>query len=228
MPEHDASPRPLHDGSSTPASPGAPADPGAINAPGTGDPGLPRTRRRWVLAALAALAVALFTVPLLQGPDSTPGATDAAVSTASGPACAAGEGKANLDFTLKDMSGADVPLSKYKGKVVLLNFWATWCGPCKVEIPEFVEVYNEHRDQGFEILGVLTQDDAPADELRAFASSLGINYPVLRGTEAFEEANGPIYALPTTFVIDRHGTICTKHMGMMPKAMVEQEIKGLL
>src|SRR5687767_11794046 len=120
-------------------------------------------RKRWIAAAAAALGVALFAVPLLRGPDAHRSATGGApvagnTTSGSGPACAA-KGAANLNFTLKDPNGADVKLTDYKGKVVLLNFWATWCGPCKMEIPEFVEAYARYRDQGFVILGVLSEDN---------------------------------------------------------------------
>ena len=202
-------------------------------APGGGfrDDEPPRSRTRWVVAAVAALAVALFAVPLLRGPDDHAGGMgheeETAVAGREG-TCAASRGKANLDFTLTDMSGAPVRLADYRGRVILLNFWATWCGPCKVEIPDFVEVYNEYRDQGLVILGVLNLDDPSNDQLRAFATEYQMNYPVFRAHDDFAEANGPVWGLPTTLVIDREGTICSKHMGLVTKETVEREIKRLL
>jgi cytochrome c biogenesis protein CcmG/thiol:disulfide interchange protein DsbE len=202
--------------------------------PPGGDPhdgdGPPRSRKRWVLAAMAALAVALFAVPLLRGPG--PQLQGSAGSSGALPpgtaACTASEGAANFDFKMKDMNGAEVNLADYKGKVVLLNFWATWCAPCRVEIPEFVEVYDHYRDQGFEILGVLAQDEPSQEDFRSFASQFKMNYPLLRANEEFENAHGPIWALPTTYIIDRHGSICSKHMGPVTKDTVEREIKALL
>ena len=97
---------------------------------------------------------------------------------------------ANFDFTLKDAGGATVKLSDYKGKVVLLNFWATWCGPCKMEIPEFVEAYSKYRDRGFVILGVLSEDDPPQKDLQAFMSEFKMNYPVMRQHAELEESFG--------------------------------------
>ena len=181
------------------------------------------SRKRWIAAAAAALGVALFAVPLLRGPEDHP----ADVTSGSGPSCAA-KAAANLNFTLKDANGAEVKLADYKGKVVLLNFWATWCGPCKLEIPEFVEAYARYRDQGFVILGVLNQDDPSREDLKTFMTEFKMNYPVFREHQALADANGELWALPTSFMIDRKGSICSKHMGAMSKEMLDREIKGLL
>lgn len=135
---------------------------------------------------------------------------------------------APLHFTLKDMHGADVALASYKGKVIVLNFWATWCGPCKLEIPEFVEAYARYRDQGFVILGVLSEDNPSPEELKTFMTEFKMNYPIFREHPPLAEANGELWALPTSFMIDRKGSICSKHMGAMSKEMLDREIKGLL
>jgi thiol-disulfide isomerase/thioredoxin len=184
-------------------------------------------RRRWIAAAAAALGVALFAVPFIQGPgpqslvrtDADPG---------SGQACSENEGPARFDFTLKDMNGDDVRLSDYRGKVILLNFWATWCGPCKLEIPELIEAYDEYRDRGLVILGVLSQDEPSSEDLQAFARGYGMNYPIFRENVELDEAYGPLFGIPMSFIIDRHGSICTKHLGPVSKKMLEREIKGLL
>lgn len=216
-------PTPDHSHPATPdASPGASVPAASESADG----GAPPSRKRWIAAALGALALALFAVPFLRGP----GASDSAGGAVAGDdgLCATDRGTANLDFTLTSMEGEEVRLSDYRGKVILLNFWATWCGPCKIEIPDFVEVYEEYRDQGLEILGVLSLDDPSPEGLRAFATEYKMNYPVFRASDEFEAANGPIWGLPTTFLIDRQGTICRKHMGAVSKETVEREIKGLL
>ena len=220
-------------GGPRPIDPAAADPPVADSATPPEEPSLPG-RRRWILAAVAALGVALFAVPFIEGPDehTVEHATAAAGTTAVGPrlpnSCPASRGRANLDFTLSDLEGRSVQLADYKGKVILLNFWATWCGPCKVEIPEFVQAYTEHRDRGFVILGVLTDDQAPQEELRAFVEEHRMNYPVLREDEAFRDAFGPLFGLPTSFIIDRHGSICSKHLGAVSKDTLEQELQGLL
>lgn len=206
----------------------APASP----SPGTATPdgeGASFGRQRWVLAAAGALGVALFAVPLLRGPSTSPDAgrgASASSAAAGAGTCSASQGNARYDFTLKDMNGGSVRLADYKGKVVLLNFWATWCGPCRSEIPELVRLVQDHKDEGFEVIGV-SIDDTP-EQLRAFAQEMKMNYPSLLMLEELDNAFGPMWALPTTFIIDRHGSICLKHMGPVTREMVEHEIKGLL
>ena len=135
---------------------------------------------------------------------------------------------ANVSFTLQDMNGRSVRLSDYRGKVLLVDFWATWCGPCKVEIPGFVELYGKYRTQGFEIVGMLVEDEIA--KARPFAQQFKMNYPVLdtASREDVQEAYGPLWGLPTAFLIGRDGRICRKHSGFTPKEEFEREIKVLL
>ena len=190
-------------------------------------------RNRWIVAGAAALAVALFAVPMLIGNVGRFEVASSASSDGEGGGAGGGcprkpEGQAKLNFTLKDMHGKNVRLADYKGKVILLNFWATWCGPCKTEIPAFVELYDQYKDQGFVVLGVST-DDEP-EMLREYAASMKMNYPVLVGRDKEEilDAWGPIYAIPTTFFVGRDGSVCGKHMGPAEKEDFEREIKALL
>jgi peroxiredoxin len=183
-------------------------------------------KSRWIIAAAAALALGLLTLPLFRSQSG--GKPILPTSVANGPAregCDA-QGTASFDFVLKDQRNVPVKMADYKGKVVLLNFWATWCGPCKVEIPEFVELYDQYKDKGLVIVGV-SVDDSP-EQLQAFMKEYKMNYPVLQMTPAVETAYGPFYGYPTTFFIARDGSICIKHLGPATKEQFEKEIKALL
>jgi thiol-disulfide isomerase/thioredoxin len=117
-------------------------------------------------------------------------------------------------------------MADYKGKVVIVNFWATWCGPCKIEIPDFVKLYSEYKDKGLVIVGI-SIDDSP-EQLQSFMQEFKMNYPVLQMTPEIESAWGPFYGYPTSFVVARDGSICTKHLGPATKETFEREIKALL
>jgi thiol-disulfide isomerase/thioredoxin len=145
-----------------------------------------------------------------------------------GGACLANAKPANLDFTMKDLQGKDVSLASYKGKVILLNFWATWCGPCKAEIPGFVELQNQYGKDGLVVVGYSVDDEAP--KAQAFVNEYKMNYPVLLGLgrEDVQDAYGPIWGIPASFIISREGKVCQKHLGIAPKAVFEKEIKALL
>lgn len=131
------------------------------------------------------------------------------------------------DFTLETLDGKKVTLSEFKGKAVLVNFWATWCGPCKIETPWLVELQKEYADQGLQIVGV-AMDDSGKDEIARFAKDMGMNYPVLLGKEAVGEAYGGIPALPESFFVGRDGKIVYKIMGIEGKAEIEEAIKKAL
>ena len=137
------------------------------------------------------------------------------------------ERKAAPEFSLKDGDGKMVRLSDYKGKVVLLDFWATWCGPCKIEIPWFVEMQRKNKDRGFEVLGV-AMDDEGWEAVKPFASQMGINYRLIIGNDQTATAYGGVDALPTTFLIDRTGKIAATHVGLSSKKDFENGIEELL
>jgi len=134
---------------------------------------------------------------------------------------------AQLDFTLKDMHGVDVHLASFKGKVILLNFWATWCGPCRAEIPSLVELQEQYKDD-LVVLGLSVDDTA--EKLLPYAAEFKMNYPVLvgNGREDVQEAFGPLFGIPVSVIIGRDGVIAKKHSGIATKEQIEREIKTLL
>lgn len=183
-------------------------------------------KRRWIVAGLAALALALLTLPAI--PRFTVEWFSLSGEASAAAACEADAKPAPMDFTLKDMDGNDVDLTSFGGKIILLNFWATWCGPCKIEIPGFIELQDEYKNEGFVVLG-LSVDDTP-DQIKPFAEEFAVNYPMLVGLEQdeFQEAWGPVWGLPMSFWIDRDGTWCKTHMGIGTKDEFEADLKSLL
>jgi thiol-disulfide isomerase/thioredoxin len=130
------------------------------------------------------------------------------------------------DFTLPQLSGPPLKLSDYHGKIVLLDFWATWCEPCRAEIPHFVELQNKYGNQGLQIIGV-SMDDSP-DPVPAFYKQFKMNYPVVMGNAQIGEQYGGILGLPIAFLLDRQGQIRFKHMGATDASVFEKEITNLL
>jgi peroxiredoxin len=174
---------------------------------------------RWTAAALSALGLALLTLDL---PEPWHDSASAAGI------CDASAKPAPLNFTLKDVHNRDVKLSDFKGKVLVIDFWATWCGPCKLEIPGFVNLQAKYGSQGLQMVGI-SVDDKP-EQLKPFVAEFKMNYPVLQGLDHDEvqDAFGPIWGIPVTVVIGRDGNICRKHPGMTSREAIEREIKSLL
>src|SRR6478672_10019416 len=139
---------------------------------------------RWTIATVGALALALLTLPADPWPslDQLASATGLGGGAAGAASCPANAKPANLNFTLKDLNNKDVKLSAFKGKVILLDFWATWCGPCKIEIPWFIEFQRKYKDQGFTVLGV-SMDEGGWSEVRPFLDQMKMNYPILLGND---------------------------------------------
>jgi thiol-disulfide isomerase/thioredoxin len=131
------------------------------------------------------------------------------------------------DFTLESLNGQQVSLSDLRGKAVLLNFWATWCVPCKIETPWLVELQNQYGSQGLQVIGV-AMDDSGKDDIAKFAQDMGVNYPVLLGKEAVGDAYGGVAFLPQSFFIGRDGKIVDKIIGLKGKGEIEDSIKKAL
>lgn len=127
------------------------------------------------------------------------------------------------DFTLEDIEGNVVSLSDYKGKVVFVNFWATWCPPCRAEIPHFIELIEQYGED-FVVLGV-DLDSRDFSKVPAFVEKQGMNYPVLYDTKGVSNLYGGIQSIPTTFVVNRNGKIVEQIIGSRPKADFENLIK---
>ena len=192
-----------------------------------------------IAVAVTAVALLAIAIPFVWQPhvDAEPAATTrgerlrrraASHDGDDTAACMANPKPANFDFTMKDVDGKEVSLSAYKGKVVLLNFWATWCGPCKAEIPGFVRLQEKYRDQGLVIVGYSVDDTA--EKAKAYAAQYKMNYPILlgEGREDVQDAYGPIWGIPASFIISKDGKVCRKHMGIAPEAVFEKEVVALL
>jgi peroxiredoxin len=166
-------------------------------------------KRTLLILAVAALAVAWLIVrssPVHRG--------------------AIGDQRPAPEFALTDLSGAKLSLSGYRGKVVLLDFWATWCEPCKTEIPHFIEMQNRYGTQGFQVIGISMDDDE--QPVRNFQKQFKMNYPVAVGNADLATQYGGVLGLPITFLIDREGRIVARHIGETSPTVFEAETQKLL
>ncbi len=176
-----------------------------------------------VLVVVAAVSLMIWTgVRFSQKP-----------STSTLPTTGPNVGSYAPDFELQTLDGRTVKLSDLRGKAVVVNFWATWCQPCKLEMPWFEELYQQYRSQGLEILGINTDDyvstkDSVRDEVAKFAQDLGVTYAILRGKESVIDSYGGAQFLPITFYVDRQGKIIGNVTGIKGKAEIEEIIKKAL
>jgi cytochrome c biogenesis protein CcmG/thiol:disulfide interchange protein DsbE len=178
---------------------------------------------RKAVAAVVAAGLMVAVVIVVLGRRSLPAPDAPSQAT-----CSVDAKRADFSFTLKNLDGNPVRLADYRGKVLLLDFWATWCGPCKVEIPAFVDLYDKYRSRGFEVVGVVVMDIF--DRAGPFAKEWKMNYAVLDGIdqeEALDQAYGPLVGLPTSFLIARDGRICHKHLGLPASASDPEKVKDI-
>jgi peroxiredoxin len=129
-------------------------------------------------------------------------------------------------FALKDVDGKALDLADYRGKVVLLDYWATWCVPCRSEIPHFVDFQDKYVSQGFQVMGI-SMDDGP-QPVQEFYKQFKMNYPVAMGTTQLAESYGGILGLPVTFLIGRDGKIAAKYVGLTETSVIQQKLESLL
>ncbi len=171
--------------------------------------------------APAGLAAAAVLALVLAGCSKTPSApADAAMKSDQ-------DRKPAPSFSLKDADGKPVTLADYKGKVVLVNFWATWCGPCEVEIPWFIEFQQKYKNQDFAVLGISMDDDG-WKSVKPYVAAHKINYQIVIGDEKTSTLYGSVDSLPTSFIVDRSGRIAAQHVGLVDKSDYQNEIQKLL
>jgi len=172
--------------------------------------------RKYATMCLAAMGMMVLAVAL-RGSGDAPSEAEESVWL----------GKAAPDFELTDLSDKTVRLSDFKGKVVLLDFWATWCAPCRMEIPDLIQLQKQYADKGFTLLGVALDDEGAA-VVKPVAQKLGINYPVVIGNTKVAAVYGGIQALPTTFLVGRDGKILKTYIGARDKSEFQQDIQSAL
>jgi thiol-disulfide isomerase/thioredoxin len=197
----------------------------------------PSRKAAWLAMGAVALALGLIWIAPGVGdrqasaPQSGSAATGASADNPGDPDDADATGKAApLQFTLKDMNGVDVKLASFKGKPIVINFWATWCGPCRAEIPSLVQLQRQYGDEGQDVVILGISVDDPIEKLKPYASEMKINYPLLvgNGRDDVQEAFGPLWGIPVTVFVDRDGRIAKRHSGIASKEQFEREIKALL
>jgi thiol-disulfide isomerase/thioredoxin len=190
------------------------------------------------LAGLAGLAVGIFAArrapTVLAGPSKVRTALASTKVPAGKPSSAdvkvirfVSNSEPAPPFLVRDLDGNIISTADWQGKVVVLNFWATWCPPCRIEIPSLIELQKKYKDDGLLIVGV-SLDDAPVEEVKEFAKAVGMNYPIVMRSRELVSEYGGVPALPTTFLVNKEGRIVQKHEGLFPNALYETEVRALL
>jgi peroxiredoxin len=184
-------------------------------------------RRRPAARALRGAAALGLGLLLASGCGGGGGRGPAAQGGSAGGGQTGAEGTLAPEFTLPDLDGHSVSLSDFRGKVVVVNFWATWCPPCRAEIPDFVRMQARYRARGLEFVG-LSVDAGGARDVRPFAEEQGVNYPMLIADERVANSYGGIVGIPTSFVIDRQGKIVKRFVGYTDPKVWESTLESLL
>jgi peroxiredoxin len=174
-----------------------------------------------VMTAFVVVIVTIVVINKMDTPE--PGAMPQQVAGETG-----GSSGSAPEFSLAAVGGGSKSLADYKGKVVMLNFWATWCGPCKREIPDFIAMQDTYRDKGFEIIGVSLDDPTAMSQVAQFVEQQGINYDIVYGDSKIAQAYGGVQSIPTTFLINRKGEIVSSQVGLQTKEAWETAIEALL
>jgi thiol-disulfide isomerase/thioredoxin len=203
-----------------------PVEPAAGKAGGLG-----QRQKAWL--GMGAVLVALALLTLMPTGSVDPNAPPPSADPAAAPLSGGDSGlsavgmDAPLHFALNDVNGVAVKLDSFKGKVILVNFWATWCGPCKVEIPDLIELQREFPDQ-LVVVGIDVLDEW--SRVKPFADNLKVNYPLLdaNNRQDVEDAFGPMWGLPTTVIVGRDGKVAKRHSGIATKEQFRQYVESLL
>jgi thiol-disulfide isomerase/thioredoxin len=174
-------------------------------------------RNPLVLVFIAALVAAMLFI----------GIHSARKNRAAGTVSGELHGQLAPDFVLESLDGKNIKLSDYRGKGVLLNFWATWCEPCKIEMPWFVELQKEYAPQGLQVVGV-AMDDSSKGDIAKFTQKMGVNYPILLGKEEVGQEYGGVNVLPTTYFVDRDGKLVAREFGLQSRSVFVDHIKQSL
>jgi peroxiredoxin len=175
-------------------------------------------KRDPVILIVAALVISVMLIFGIQKARHSPGP---------GGSSAKLQGQLAPDFALASLDGKTLKLSDYRGKAVLLNFWATWCEPCKIEMPWFVELQNKYGPQGLQVIGVAMDDASPKD-IAEFAQKMSVNYPILIGKEKVGDDYGGVQYLPSTFYVGRNGKIVNRVFGLVSRSEIESDIQKAL
>ncbi len=192
---------------------------------------LAKNNKRYLMFGVGAVLIIFVAILMLNGANNSSNAEPSAADVPSQSVAQQDEQYPEAPaFTLNDLNGNEVSLSDFKGKVVFVNFWATWCPPCRKEIPAFIELIDQYGDDGFVILGVAVdpREFQNVDKVKPFAKEMGINYPVVYDTKGVSQLYGGIRSIPTTFVINREGKVVGRIVGSRPKDVFEGIIKDLL